>query len=72
MIGALLWSPWTTRNKFMMEGKFPSHPADIMFKCHMFLQQWGLLGRRPDVEEMTTGMERIQVVQAARQAMPSS
>src|SRR4051812_30271551 len=34
-VGALLWSLWTTRNKIIIERKFPSHPADIIFKCHL-------------------------------------
>ena len=35
-VGALLWSLWSVRNKFTIEHKFPKHPADILFKCHIF------------------------------------
>lgn len=34
---AMLWALWHICNKFTIEGVFPSHPADIIFKCIMFL-----------------------------------
>lgn len=36
-VGVLLWSIWTVRNKIAIEHKFHAHPADILFKCHIFL-----------------------------------
>lgn len=51
-VGALLWSLWTTRNKIAIEKKFPAHPADIIFKCHLFLQMWTPLGKPRDAERM--------------------
>ena len=49
-VGALLWALWHIRNKLTIEGVFPSHPADVIFKCVIFLQQWAPLGRRQDAD----------------------
>ena len=62
-VGALLWSIWTTRNKMTIEHKFPSPPADIIFKCHLFLQTWTPLGKRRDADRMSEAMERIRTIQ---------
>ena len=64
-VGALLWSLWTTHNKITIEHKIPSHPADIIFKCHLFLQTWMLLGKRRGTERMEEAMERIRAIQIA-------
>ena len=45
--------------------KFPNHPADIIFKCHLFLQTWTPLGKRRDADRMTEAMERIRLIQIA-------
>ena len=71
-VGALLWALWTTRNKITIEKKFPNHPADMIFKCHLFLQMWTPLGKERDAERMTEAMERIKSIQTrARQNMTS-
>ena len=62
-IGAMCWSLWTTRNKMTIEHKFPIHPADIIFKCHLFLQTWTPLGKRRDADRMMEAMERIRTIQ---------
>lgn len=36
-VGALLWLLWHIRNKITIEGVFPSHPADCVLKCTIFL-----------------------------------
>jgi hypothetical protein len=33
----VLWVLWITRNKMVMEGVFPSYPADVLFKIYIFL-----------------------------------
>lgn len=66
--GALLWAIWLTRNKLTIEGCFPSHPANIIYKCNLFLQQCCLLGRRKDAELMKHAQERLlQVYVMARE-----
>ena len=71
-VGALLWAIWTTRNKITIEKKFPNHPADVIFKCHLFLQMWTPLGKERDAERMTEAMEHIKSIQTrARQNMTS-
>ena len=67
-VGALLWTIWLTRNKFTIEGCFPSHPANILFKCNLLLQQWSPLGRRRDTELINTGQQcLLQVYVMARE-----
>lgn len=69
-VGALLWSLWTVRNKITIEQKFPAHPADIIFKCHIFLQTWAMLGKTHDVDRMEGIMEQIKATMVkARQTM---
>jgi hypothetical protein len=34
------WAPWNIRNKFSIEHKLPSQPADCFFKTSIFLQLW--------------------------------
>ena len=63
-VGALLWSMWLTRNKFTIEGCFPTHPANIIFKCNLLLQQWCPLGRRKDAEMIQTAQQRLLQVYA--------
>jgi hypothetical protein len=36
---------WTTRNKFLIEAKFPKHPANVVFKTIIFLQLWRPLAK---------------------------
>lgn len=62
-VGVLLWSLWTVRNKMTIEKKFPSHPADILFKCHLFLHTWTPLGKPCDEERMIETMVRIRSIQ---------
>lgn len=61
-VGALLWSLWTIRNKLTIEGVFPSHPADCIFKCTTLLQQWAPLGRRQDSETMEVAIARFKTI----------
>ena len=42
--------------------KFPAHPADIIFKCHIFLQAWAPLGKTSDEDCITEIMEQIKLI----------
>ena len=72
-IGAMLWSLWITRNKFTIEGSFPSHPANIICKCSILLQQWSPLAKQKDTDLLKLAQVRVhQVFVAAREpAMPT-
>ena len=61
-VGELLWAMWLTRNKFTIGGCFPSHPANIIFKCNLLLQQWSPLGKRRDAEMLQTAQLRLMQV----------
>ena len=51
-----------------IEKKFPNHPADVIFKCHLFLQMWTPLWKHRDAERMSETMEKIRsTLLAARQ-----
>ena len=71
-VGALLWAIWTTRNKIMIEKKFPNHPADVIFKCHLFLQTWIQLRKERDAERMMESMMRIKTTQTLARQEPCS
>jgi hypothetical protein len=45
---AICWALWNTRNKFTIENTFPNHPADVLYKITMYLQQWRILSKRKD------------------------
>ena len=68
-VGALLWSLWTVRNKITIEHKFPVHPAEIIFKCHIFLQVWAPLGKKRDVDRMNETMELIKTTMVKARQM---
>ena len=61
-VGALFWVLWLTRNKLAIEGIFPTHPANIMYKCNLFLQQWSPLARRKDAERMQHAQDLLRQV----------
>lgn len=35
----VLWGLWTTRNKYAIEGVFPTKPGDILFKINTLMQK---------------------------------
>ena len=72
-IGAMLWSLRVTHNKFTIEGSFPSHPANIICKCSILLQQWSPLAKQKDTDLLKLAQVRVhQVFVAAREpAMPT-
>lgn len=37
------WTLWTSRNKRMIEKKFPRNPTELLFKFNVFLQKWKVL-----------------------------
>ena len=61
-IGALAWAIWLTRNKLAIEGIFPSHPANIIYKCNLLLQQWSPLARCKDAEKPKQAQDRLREV----------
>jgi hypothetical protein len=40
LFAAQSWALWTTRNKFILESKFPKQLANLIFKTFLFMQQW--------------------------------
>ena len=72
-IRALAWSLWLTRNKLAIEGIFPMHPANIIYKCNLFLQQWSPLARRKDADKLKQSQDRLrQVYVLAREPLATS
>ena len=71
-IGALAWSLWLTRNKLAIEGIFPTHPANILFKCNLFLQQWSPLVRRKDADKMKHAQDRLHAVYILAREPPAT
>jgi hypothetical protein len=56
------WALWTTRNKFSIEAKFPSRPANSIFKMNVFLQIWRPLQKPealPMLDEAATKLKEI-------------
>ena len=43
--GVTTWALWVTRNKMMIEGKFPRSPIDALSKIDVFMQRWRILLR---------------------------
>lgn len=37
------WGLWTTRNKFAIEGAFPSQPTGILFQINVWMQRWRIV-----------------------------
>ena len=72
-IGALTWAVWLTRNKLAIEGIFPSHPANIIYKCNLLLQQWSPLAKRKDAEKLKLAQDRLrQIYVLAREPSATS
>ena len=61
---ALVWSLWTTRNKFTIDGVFPTQFADILYKLSMYLQVWKPVAWRQDREAMELTISRIRQLYA--------
>ncbi|KAK1613172.1 hypothetical protein QYE76_036845 [Lolium multiflorum] len=62
---ALLWSLWNVRNKFTIEGSFPSDPANGLYKMTVYLQAWKLLARRGDRHAVELVIGRIRALHAS-------
>ena len=50
------------RNKYTIEGIFPSQPADCLFKLAMYLQVWKPVARRQDRGEVEAVIGRIRAL----------
>jgi hypothetical protein len=51
LFAAQSWALWIIRNKFTIEHKLPSQPADCFFKTSIFLQLWRpLLKNKPNTK----------------------
>jgi hypothetical protein len=62
LFAAQSWALWTTGNKFSIEAKFPSRPANSIFKMNVFLQMWRPLQKPealPMLEEAATKLKEI-------------
>ena len=59
---SLCWTLWNMRNKFTIEGCFPSQPADSLYKMSMYLQVWKPVARRQDRGELEAGIGRIRAL----------
>ena len=68
---AMLWAIWNIRNKFTIEGVFPSHHADVIFKCIVFLPQWAPLGRQQDSDLHRQAICRLRAVYSESRDPPS-
>ena len=68
---AMLWAIWNICNKFTIEGVFPSHPADVIFKCIVFLQQWAPLGRQQDSDLHRQAICRLRAIYSESRDPPS-
>lgn len=40
VFAAFCWALWTTRNKMVIEKKFPRRPTDVVYTALSFLQVW--------------------------------
>lgn len=53
-LGVVLWGLWSIRNKYAIEGVFPSQPSNILFKINMWLQKWWILLKEEDRATLET------------------
>ena len=56
---------WNMRNKFTIEGVFPSQPADGLYKMIMYMQVWKSVARRQDRDMVEVAIGRIRSLHAA-------
>jgi hypothetical protein len=59
---ALCWTLWNIRNKFTIEGRFPSQPADCIYKMSLYLQVWKQVARRQDREAVELTIDRLRTL----------
>jgi hypothetical protein len=59
---ALLRTIWNIRNKFTIEGSFPSQSADAFYKLSMYLQVWRPVARQRDRAVLDVTIRRIRVL----------
>ena len=71
-LGALAWAMWLTRNKIAIEGIFPSHPANILYKCNILMQQWSLLAKHKDADKMKQAQDRLRQVYVLAREPPAA
>jgi hypothetical protein len=61
----LLSTLWNVRNKFSVEGKFPTQPVDCIYKMSVYLQVWKPMPRRSDREALELTIGRIHALHAS-------
>jgi len=54
------WALWTTRNKRVVEGKFPRYPTELLIKSNMFLQRWKTLLRGNDLVKIEEWVAQVK------------
>jgi hypothetical protein len=62
---ALCWALWNIRNKFTIEGIFPSQSADGLYKMLIYLQEWKPVARRRDREALEQAIGRLRTLHAS-------
>ena len=67
---ALVWTLWTTRNKFTIEGTLPTQVTNGLYKLSMFLQVWKPVTRRSDKGAMELTISRIRSLYASIMEVP--
>ena len=70
-IGALLWTLWNIRNKFVIEHVIPLRATDAIFKLRGFLQLWQPLTRRNDRHSIDTAVAALRSVAARMSSAPT-
>ena len=71
-LGALAWAMWLTRNKIAIERIFPSHPANILYKCNILMQQWSPLAKHKDADKMKQAQDRLRQVYVLAREPPAA
>ena len=57
---ALCWTLWNMRDRFTIDGIFPSQPADCLYKMSIYMQVWKPLARRQDRRALEEAIGRIR------------
>jgi hypothetical protein len=52
LFAGIAWALWTTRNKMVIEKRFPKAPSDVVYVAISLLQKWSLLLKEKDKERI--------------------
>lgn len=59
-LAAVLWSLWSTRNIYAIEGVFPKHSTDILYKIITYMQKWRALLKEGEKEMLDPRIETMK------------